>query len=227
MSCMGLVIKHRDKSTERLSNVLICFGLCRRILITLIVWLLTLKKSEYIYWWRNCQVGVSVLHIDATNILFVKVFYRAEFRLTGGDLSTFCLLPWPQRTQGDIWRFQRKSQVRAWLLYVIHLYFLFNEWTVPCKPSWRRRKYLLWLLWVNNHERIEMDESYTESCRQKMQGWVRGTVGGSKQELLGKLLLYFVFHRHCSKSDQGHRRQQHPRSLPPVVLHSMICSSYN
>lgn len=101
------------RSTERLSNVLICFGLCRLTLIMLIVWLLTSRKSEYIYSWRNCQVGVSVLHVDATNILFVQVFYRAEFRLTGSDLPTSCLLPQPQRSQGDIWRFQRKSQVRT------------------------------------------------------------------------------------------------------------------
>lgn len=88
------------KSTERLSNVLICFFfcLCRLILIMLIVWLLTSRKSEYIYLCRNCQVGVSVLHVDSTNILFVQVFYRAEFRLTGGDLPTSCLLPWPQRS---------------------------------------------------------------------------------------------------------------------------------
>lgn len=81
------------KSPERLSNALICFGLCRLILIMLIVWLLTSRKSEYISSWRNCQVGVSVLHVDTTNIPFVQVFYRAEFRLTGGDLPTSCLLP--------------------------------------------------------------------------------------------------------------------------------------
>lgn len=81
------------RSTERLSNVLICFGLCRLILIMLIVWLLTSRKSEYISSWRHCLGGVSVLHVDATHILFVQVFYRAEFRLAGGDLPTSCLLP--------------------------------------------------------------------------------------------------------------------------------------
>lgn len=165
--------------------------------------------------WRNCQVGVSVLHVDATNILLAQVFYRAEFRLTGGDLPTSCLLPWPQRSQGDIWRFQRKSQVRAWLLYMIYLCFLwilpFNEWTATM------------------HDKIEMHESYSKLQAKKIQGWVRGAVGGSKQELLGKLLLYFVFHRHFSKSDQGHlQQQQHPRSLLSVVLPPVIiCSFYS
>lgn len=56
---------------------------------------------------------MSVLHVDATNILYVQVFYRAEFRFTGGDLPTSCLLPRAQCAQGDIWRFQRKSQVRT------------------------------------------------------------------------------------------------------------------
>lgn len=133
-----------EKSTTRPYNVLICFGFCRLILIMLTVWLLTSRKSEYIYSCRNFQVGVSVLHVDATNILFVQVFYRAEFRLTGGDLPTSCLLPRAQRSQGDIWRLQRKSQVRTWLLYVLHLCLLWivpvNEWTVQCKPSWAFRR---------------------------------------------------------------------------------------
>lgn len=151
--------------------MLTCFGLSRLISIMLIVWLLTSRKSEYIYSWRNCQVGVSVLHVDATNILFVQVFYRAELRLTGGDLPTSRLLPWPQCSQGDIWRFQRKSQVRTLRLYMIHLCFLgilpFNEWTVHYKPSWAfRRKH-----------RIEMHESYSESCRQKNARMSRGNSG--------------------------------------------------
>lgn len=50
--------------------------------------------------------------------------------------------------------------------------------------------------------------------------------GGSKQELLGKLLQYFVFHRRFSKSDQGHQ-QQHPHALLSVVLPPVIiCSFY-
>lgn len=84
--------------------------------------------------------------------------------------------------------------------------------------------------WVNSiHDKIEMHKSYTKLQAKKIQGWVRGAVGGSKQELLGKLLLYFVFHRHFSKSDQGHlQQQQHPRSLLSVVLPPVIiCSFYS
>lgn len=70
-------------STERLSNVLICFGLCRLILIMLMVWLLTSRKSEYISSWRGCQVGMSVLHVDATNILL----FRFSTELNSGLLE--------------------------------------------------------------------------------------------------------------------------------------------
>lgn len=86
------------------------------------------------------------------------------------------------------------------------------------------------LLAENIRDRIEMHESHTESCRRKKiykdesgEQWE-----GASKELLGKLLLYFVFHRHFSKSDQGHRQQQHPRSLPSVVLPPVIfCSFYS
>lgn len=80
------------KATVILCNVLICFDLCRPILIMLIVWLLTSRKSECIYSLRNCQVG-CLLYVDTTNILLLQVFYRAEFRFTGSDLATSCLLP--------------------------------------------------------------------------------------------------------------------------------------
>lgn len=44
---------------------------------------------------------------------------------------------------------------------------------------------------------------------------------GASKSFLGKLFLYFVFHRHFSKSDQGHGQQQHPCSLLTVAF---ICS---
>lgn len=73
MSCMGQVIKHGKgkKEPEILCNVLICFDLCRPMLIMLIVWLLTSRKSECICSWRICQVGcVSCMLTPQTSCLF-------------------------------------------------------------------------------------------------------------------------------------------------------------
>lgn len=58
-------------------------------------------------------------------------------------------------------------------------------------------------------ERVEMHESYTDECKDESgEKWE----GASKRELLGRLPRYLVFHRHFSKSDQGHQ-QQHPLSF--------------
>ncbi len=91
---------------------------------------------------------------------FLQVFYRAEFRLAGGDLPTSRLLPRPHQPQRDIWRLQRESQVsnshRQWrLCYCCVL--TFNQ--VKCD----RNHY-------GNHretspERNEMQESRDEDCR--------------------------------------------------------------
>lgn len=182
-------------------------------------------EKEWVHLFMETLPGwLCFLHVDTTNILFVQVFYRAEFRLTGGDLSTSCLLPWLQHSQGDVWRFQRKGQVRMWPVCVINPCSLEFRHSLSVQSNTNHRGYLE----ENNRDIIEMHESYTQSCRWIIQRWVRGTVGGSKPELLGKLLHYFVFHRHFSKSDQGQQQQQLPRSLLSLVLLPLIiCSFYS
>lgn len=139
---------------------------------------------------------------------FLQVFYRTEFRLAGGDLPTSRLLPWPRQPQGDFRRLQRESQVS--IVHTVHVTPVLSVSPVP----W----HLIRTKCNRNHygnfgevspERVEMHESYTDEYKDESgEKWE----GASKRELLGRLPRYLVFHRHFSKSDQGHQ-QQHPLSF--------------
>lgn len=91
------------------------------------------------------------------------------------------------------------------------------------QPNTNRRGHL----GETSRDRMEMHENYTESCGEKYkdESGEQWEGGASKQELLGNLFQYLVFHRHFSKSDQGHQQLQ-PRSLLSVVLSTVVIFSF-
>lgn len=140
-----------------------------------------------------------------------QVFYRAELRLARGDLPTSFLLPRSQQPQRDFWRLQRESQV--WKSELWH---------------WMRAKNVMEIIMETVEKSALGEWNRAElwwGLQKNYKGWVRGGSrrGESRRELLGRLRRYLVFHRHFSKSDQGHQ-QQHPLPLSLCSVQLLLSS---
>lgn len=209
----------------------LCYDRSRLTWNTFTAWLLAWRKSEYIFLlffffdgykqksinivkdWKDCKcvcVCVCVPYLMSQMDFIPQVFYRAELRLAGGDLPTSFLLPRSQQPQRDFWRLQRESQV--WKSELWH-------W-MRAKMWWQ----LLWKRWRNQPWENEIGQSCDEDCRKTIKDESgESRRGESRRELLGRLCRYLVFHRHFSKSDQGHQ-QQHPLPLSLCSVQLLLSS---
>lgn len=95
-----------------------------------------------------------------------------------------------------------------------------------CDTEWGQKMWwqLLWKRWRNQPWENEIGQSCDEDCRKTIKDESgESRRGESRRELLGRLRRYLVFHRHFSKSDQGHQ-QQHPLPLSLCSVQLLLSS---